>query len=264
MENWVQTFLDETQNENLSTPAQQEDFKKSMGDYKSVEDAVIGGYNHKKLVGKPFKLPESLDKLPDENTRKDFTSQARKVLGIEEGLTDDQLKEINWAKGLPAGAETNQTMIDEFGKFAVSKGLSKTVAQDVAEFLNDMQAKEKETFEKAANEAIKANADRSKASLESYFGAEGVKTHAELLRRAAKNHGGLSDAEFGEVADELKDDVLVGKGAFAKMMMNFAVKLEKEGHTETPGGNPPAGETKYGDDLIEDNPKTAKAVGWTK
>jgi len=257
MENWLETF----EHESLEAPEAQTAFKTAMGKYKSVEDAVIGGYNAQKESGKPFKLPESLDKLPSDDMRKDFTSQAKKVLGIEAGLTEDGLKEINWGKGLAAGAETNQTMIDEFGKFAVSKGLSKGMAQDMAEFLNGIQAKSKEAFEQAAAEAVKANAERSKSLLESYFGAEGIKTHTELLRRAVKNQGGLSDAEYEQIADELKDDVLLGKGVFTKMLMNFAAKLEKEGTNEIPGGTPPA-KTPYGQDVIEDNPKTAKAVGW--
>ena len=262
MENWVTDFLTNTEIENLSSPAQQEEFKTSMGDYKSIEDAVYGGYNHKKMVGKPFKLPESLDKL-DENTRNEFTAQAKKTLGIE-SLTDDGLKEINWSKGLAAGSEVNQAMIDEFGKFAVSKGLPKNVTQDLAEFLNGVQAKAMADFNNKTAEAVKANTERSTAMLESFFGPEGVKTHAELLRRAAENHGGLSSAESEQIADELKDDVLLGKGVFTKMLMNFAAKLEKEGTTEKPGGNPPAPTSQYGQDVIEDNPKTAAAVGWKK
>jgi len=136
MENWVTDFLGQTENENLGTPAQQEEFKKSMGDYKSIEDAVYGGFSARKMTGKPFKLPESIDKL-DEKTRNEFTEQARKALGIE-SLTEDGLKEINWGKGLAAGSEKNQAMIDEFSKFAVSKGLPKNATQDLAEFLNSV------------------------------------------------------------------------------------------------------------------------------
>ena len=262
MENWVQDFLEQTENENLSLPAQQEEFKTSMGDYKSIEDAGFGGFNARKMTGKPFKLPESIDKL-DENTRNDFTAQARKVLGIE-SLTEDGLKEINWSKGLKAGSETNQAMIDEFSKFAVTKGLPKNVTQDMAEFLNSVQAKNIADFNNKTADAVKANTERSVASLESYFGKEGVKQHAELLRRAAENHGGLSGDESGQIAEELTDDVLMGKGVFTKMLMNFAAKLEKEGTTEQPGGNPPAPTGQYGQDVIEDNPKTSAAVGWKK
>ncbi|MCJ7728433.1 MAG: hypothetical protein MUO27_00900 [Sedimentisphaerales bacterium] len=262
MENWVNDFLGQTQNENLSSPAQQEEFKKSMGDFKSIEDAVYGGYNARKMTGKPFKLPESVDKL-DEKTRNEFTAQARKTLGIE-SLTEDGLKEINWGKGLAAGSEKNQAMIDEFGKFAVSKGLPKNVTQDLAEFLNGVQTKAMADFNKKTADAVRANTERSRALLESFFGTEGVKNHAELLRRAAKNQGGLSDAELEQIADELKDDVILGKGVFTKMLMNFAAKLEKEGTTEKPGGNPPIGNSQYGQDVIEDNPKTAAAVGWKK
>lgn len=262
MENWVNDFLSETQNEQLSTPAQQEEFKTAMGDYKSIEDAVFAGYNAKKKVGVPFKLPESLDKL-DETTRGEFTSQAKKILGIKAGLTEDGLKEINWGKGLAAGAETNKEMIDEFGKFAVSKGLPKSVVQDMAEFLNGIQTKGKAAFEQAAAEAVKANAERSKSLLVSFFGAEGLKNHIELLRRAAKNQGGLSDAEYEQIADELKDDVLMGKGVFTKMLMNFAAKLEKEGTTEKPGGNPPIPDSqkKKEEEFKQENPEAAKAMG---
>ena len=262
MENWVTDFLTNTEIENLSSPAQQEEFKTSMGDYKSIEDAVFGGFNARKMTGKPFRLPESIDKL-DEATRAEFITQARKVLGVE-SLTEDGLKEINWSKGLKAGSETNQAMIDEFGKFAVSKGLPKNVTQDMAEFLNGVQAKAMEDFNNKTAEAVKANTERSKALLESYFGPEGVKTHAELLRRAAKNQGGLSDTEFEQIAEELTDDVMLSNGIKTKMLMNFAAKLEKEGTTEIPGGNPPAPTGQFGQDVIEDNPKTAAAVGWKK
>ena len=262
MENWVTDFLGQTENENLGTPAQQEEFKKSMGDYKSIEDAVYGGFSARKMTGKPFKLPESIDKL-DEKTRNEFTEQARKALGIE-SLTEDGLKEINWGKGLAAGSEVNQAMIDEFSKFAVSKGLPKNATQDLAEFLNSVQAKNIEDFNNKTAEAVKANTERSKAMLESFFGPEGVKNHAELLRRAAVNHGGLSAAESEQIADELTDDVLLGKGVFTKMLMNFSAKLEKEGTNPNPGGNPPAETNQYGQDVIEDNPKTAAAVGWKK
>lgn len=251
---------------NFDTPEKLEAARNTLKKFngKETNDIAASYVDLEKMSSKPFKLPESLDKLQDENVRNDFTSQAKKVLGIEDAINEDQLKEINWSKGLEPGAETNPSMIEMFGKYAVEKGLSKTHAQNTVEFLNQMQAKGMADFEKAANEAMKANAERSKSILESYFGVEGLKQHAELLRRAAKNQGGLSDAEYEEIADELKDEILSGKGVLTKMMMNFAAKLEKEGHNEPPGGNPPENKKSFGDDILEDNPKTAAAVGWTK
>ena len=48
------------------TAENREEFSTHMAKFATMEDAALDGMALKKLTGKPFKMPESLDKLPDD------------------------------------------------------------------------------------------------------------------------------------------------------------------------------------------------------
>jgi len=231
MENWIETDFDGSS----LTPEEQESFKQAMGKYKSKDEALIGGYNAIKLTGKPFKLPESLDKL-DDNVRKEFTTQARKVLKIEDPVTEDTIKQVNYKKGLAEGKEANELVKTKLSEFAVKEGISLTKVQNLVEFVNQFGTELTSTADAEQQKAIKDAIDNTGKVLDLYYGPDNRKANAELLRKAVINNCGLSKEESDQLADDLADNgYIFQKPALAKVLMDKIAPLAKEGDTTSKG-----------------------------
>ena len=84
------------------TADNREAFNTSMAKYASRDEAIVGSFNAQKAMGKPFRVPESLDKL-DDASRDDFRSQARNALGIRTPKTVEDLADFNFKEGLAEG-----------------------------------------------------------------------------------------------------------------------------------------------------------------
>lgn len=226
MENWLDEF-----NGSSLTPEEQQSFKSAMGKYKSKDEALIGGYNAIKLTGKPYKLPESIDKLPKE-VQEEFKSGAMKVLGIEPGVDDDSVKKVNFKKGLTG--EANETVVAKLTEFAKKEGIGLTKLQNLVEFVNTFGTEQVSAFEAERQAAIKKAVETTGQELDRYYGAEERKNKAELLRKAVQNDCGLSSEEVEQLAEDLAEDgYIFRKPALARILIDHVAPLAKEGTTET-------------------------------
>jgi hypothetical protein len=255
MDNWIDTEFDGS---SLS-PDDQQNFRQAMGKYKSKDEALIGGYNAIKLTGKPFKLPESLDKLP-ENVRGEFKTQAMKVLGVEQGVTNDSIKQVNFKKGLADGKDANETVVSKLTELAVKKGLTLSQAQDLVEMMNTTGTELVNAAKAEQDKTLKEAFENSNKVLTQYYGADKLKENAELLRRAMKDHAGLSNDEYEQIADDLLDNgYIFKKPALAKVLMDKIAPLAKEGDTTAKGPKgPPPGKRTLKDEGFT---KTAERLG---
>ena len=111
------------------TTENRESFSKHMEKFETMEDAALDGMALKKLTGKPFKMPESLDKLPDDTSRADFASQAHRLLGITHAQNIEDLADLDLKRGSTADAAMDDKLAAAFKQFVVDEKLSKGDAQ---------------------------------------------------------------------------------------------------------------------------------------
>lgn len=261
MENWLDTFEDPS----LATPEAQEAFKSAMSKYDSQEAAVLGGFEAMKMTGKPFKLPESLDKLPDDNVRGEFTTQAHKLLGIETAENIEALADLDPKAGQVEGQEVDEALMGAFKQFVVDNKINKGDAQKMIGFHNKMMAKARTAYIQQAEANKLDAATKTNEALIAHFGSEEkVAEQSELLRRAIQNSG-ITPEEYEKVGDEMANSILTKDPVVARVMLKLLAPLAAEGSTDVGGGGtPPPKELTATEQTKKDLPKTAEALGWNK
>jgi len=255
MPEWASGFT----NEQLTTPEAQE----WLGKYTSPEEALAGGFNAAKTVGKPFRLPESLDKLSDDKVRGEFTSAIDRLMGpyrLPESLDklpddksrgefssrigklmgavekEEDLADVNFADGLADARTVNAELVGAFKKFAIAEKLPKALVGKLAKFNNEFATQLVAAQEAARTESAKKV---NEALVPLYGGDEGIKKHNEMVRRLFKNHAGLSAQEYEEAAPGLVDSGITQNLALCKALYNIAKQTVPENVTESvtaPGG----------------------------
>jgi hypothetical protein len=247
----------QTQNwtEGLQGEAFTPEIKQSLGTkFKTHEDLALNYLDLEKQVrGKPFRLPESLDKLPDDKTRGEFKASVSKLLGAVEKPED--LKDINWTVGMPKDSKPDEAMMGILSKWAVGK--PKEIVQDGIKVWNETMTAAIE----AQQVALLKNAETVNAELEkTYPGKVAEKT--ELVRRMFANFAKLTPEEYEKAGEGMVKAGFTSDAVFAKALINLA-ELFKEGTTENGQGSmvkptPKAPGAETGDE------KTYAALGWNK
>ncbi len=229
-------------------------FNTSMEKYETPDDAIVGNFNQQKVMGKPFRMPESMDKLPDDASRGDFTAQAHKLLGIEHAKDVEGLADINMKAGQTEGAAFDENLAASFKQFVVEQKLNKNESQKYVEFFNQTLAKVAQVQEaskldaaKTCNEALVAHPD---------FGSEEkVKEMSELMRRAIFNNVGLTPEEAEQMGNEMTSEI-TRHPVMARVMLKVLAPLAQEGNTESGDGTGGGSETKQA------SPYEAKKSRW--
>ena len=92
-----------------------------LSKFETAEAAHSGYVELQRSAGKPFKLPESLDKLLNDDARADFTSKVGKLLGkdVTGVKSEEDLKDVNFAEGLPDARMLHPDLKKEMTKWAV-------------------------------------------------------------------------------------------------------------------------------------------------
>ena len=230
-ENWTVNV----EHPKLADPVTKEAFVKAYSKYETQEDGLLGGLEAIKAVGKPFKLPESIDKLPSDEIKTDFINQVGKLMGVV-GKVED-LADLNLTVGMAEGSKADETLANRFKNFVVDNKIPKSIGQKLIEFHNTLTAQARQKIE----DDFKKAADTANEQLMKLYGAEGLKQNTELVRRMFQNDLGLSSEEFeGEAVKGLIDSGMTRNPVLCKALINAAKKLSKEGTTEG-GGEPPSG-----------------------
>lgn len=245
MEHWT----DDVKHQDLQTP----EAKAVLSKFNTAEDGLVGYVNLQKSAGKPYKLPDSLDKLPDDATRADFSGRVSKLMGAVEN--DESMADVNFAEGLPDAKMVNADMVTAFKAFAIENKLPKSVVAAVAKFNNQFGLKLSQTSQQAAlDAATKVNGEL----LPMFGGEEGIKKHNENVKRMFQNHAGLTDEEFQAVVPGLVESGITKSTPLSKALYNIAAKFG-EGSTEGPAG---AGGKVGEPGIKEELPVTAGILGW--
>jgi hypothetical protein len=207
--------------------------------YNSHADWQTGAINAMKTVGSPFRLPKSLDSLPDDDVRKDFHSQLGKLLGRDvSAASAEELAAVNFADGLADASNVNEDLKAAYIKMATDEGLSKALAQKLVSFNNTFVTQAKNAMAEAEITAASEVSDKIKGL---YGGDAGVERHRDLVSALVLAHGGLTEEERAKFAGEVQS--LTKKSVEAnKALFNIAKKIMPESTTTKPGD--PAGEIK--------------------
>jgi hypothetical protein len=239
------------------------EFTTAMKDFKTMDDAIIGGFNAKKLVGKPFRMPESLDKLPDDASRNDFTSQAHKLLGINIATDIEGLADMDMKLDHDKSVEQSEDVVNAFKAFVLENKINKADAQKMVGFHNRMMKNAREVFAQQEEKKKLDAATKTNEALIAHFKSEDeVAKQSELMKRAFQNKAGLSAEEFEQVGSALADSVLTKDPILAKAIITLVAPLAAEGTTEDGGGTGGGSKDGTKKDPNEGSP-TYKALGWS-
>ena len=251
------------------TPENRDAFNIAASKFDSQVDMCVGYMEQSKLVGQPFKLPESMDKLPDDAVRGDMTKQMNKLLGREFAADVEGLADLNLKDGSAEGIQTDEAMAANFKQFIVDQKISKSVAQKILGFHNramtagratlaeqqkvaDAQAIVKvETEKTACAEALAAHKD---------FGSKEKVAEADvLMHRAILNKTGHTPEQAAEVAEIVKDSAAFRNPLIRRIILKSLAPLAAESsHKGFGGGDQPDAPIDP-----EAGSPTYKALGWS-
>lgn len=222
------------------TDANRGDLAKHMEKFDSFEAAALDGMELKKLTGKPYKIPDSLDAL-DDNGKADFSAKARKALGIESAKDLDGLKEVNLKKGLPDGSPYDEDFANAFKQFAIDNKIPKSAMEPLAEFFNlaSIKAQGNYTAKLAADfAAAKQKADEALIAHSDIGSKEKLDEQNVLLHRALTNNLNLNTEEANEIAEFLRDREGATNPVLRRVLLKQLAPLAAESSNEGGGGAP--------------------------
>jgi len=254
----------------LITADNREAFSTHMAKFDSFEAASLDGMDLKSQQGKPFKLPESMDKLPDDAARADFTSGANKLLGRTIPKDMDSFAGVNFKEGLADGVEADDGLIGVIKQWAIDEKVpTESISKMTALFngkMGEYIGAKGETLKAAAEE--KAKADHSiavKACNDTLAGhpdfgnAEKLDADTVKLHQALANNSKLTVDEANGIAEFLRDREGATNPVLRRLMINQFAPLAKEGGSESgQGGDTPAAAKTASETM----PVTAKILGW--
>lgn len=214
----------------FSTP----EAKTLVAKYDTEDDAIVGGLEAQKKFGKQFVLPDSMDKLADDDMRTEFRTGALRVLGSVDSV--DALKDFNFTVGRPEGyelTESDTAVATAFSQFIVDNDIPVGMAGKMVEFYNILMEKAKQDIE---NKYLENSETTNKKMVEILKGEENVTKQAELIKRMFKDEAGLTTEEFESIAEALVEHKYTHSAVLQKALGNFATKLVAEGTTESGAG----------------------------
>ena len=254
----MKEWIGELTHDELVTPEAQQSLEK----YNSHEEALVGGLNAMKVVGKPYKLPKTMadvEHWPNEKDRQSFHAGMKELRGSVKSV--DDLKDVNFAEGLADARHVSEDLVKAVKEFAVEKGYSKKDVQELASMNNKVFTQVFNAQKAATDQAVKANEEKVITGLEAlYGGPDGVSKCKENVGRMLQNHCGLSSEEFDQASD-----LLIGIATTKNLVLSKALFNLSEGYKEGTTGKPNAPSIPGAGEEItieEELPDLAKAAGW--
>ncbi|KKL92410.1 hypothetical protein LCGC14_1884950, partial [marine sediment metagenome] len=220
-------------------------FSTHMEKFETMEHAALDGMALKKLTGAPFKFPESMDKLPDNASRSDFTSQAHKLLGINIPKDVESMKDLDFKAGLKEGAPVDENFISLIKNWAVENKVPISTLEKLAPFYNgpltEYSAKAHGEAKDAADLARMTACNEALIALPEIGSQEKLDEQSKLFKRAIMNYPGVKADEADEIADAMVDGGLTQNPKLARILLAQFAPLAKESSVD--GGGDPKGPT---------------------
>ncbi len=245
------------------TTENREAFNKAAIKFPTQGDMCVGYMEQSKLVGQPFKLPESMDKLPDDASRSDFTAQVNKLQGREFAVDVAGLIDLDMKAGSTAEGEMyDEALGNRFKQFVVNEKIDKAKAQAMVKFHNTIMGEARTTFaEKATTDhAAAARACNDVLVAHADFGTQDkLDVQTTRLHRALLSKTGLTAEEAENVSKFFKEGEGATNPVLRRVMLNALAPLATEATTESGKGGTAGPKVKT---TAQQLPKTAAAMGW--
>jgi hypothetical protein len=258
MEHWSEKFEHEA-----ITDDNREAFTKTASKFATQDDMAVGYMELQKTAGKPFKLPASMDKLPDDATRGELTSKVHELLGIAIPKDDKDLEDVDFKAGLAEEAVVNEELVGIIKKWAVETGVDKGSLAKMIGLYNGPLA---EYAEQARTQAMNAKIEAAKTCNTAVIAHpdigsdEKLKEQSILMERAILNNFGLTADEAEQFAKDRLGSITDTNPIMKRIMLTMLAPLAAESSVEGPGGGQNPAQAK---DPDEGSP-TYKALGWNK
>lgn len=234
-EHWSQDF------EHASiTEDNREAFTTGMSKFPTQADAVIGYTELQKSAGKPFKLPESIDKLPDDQTRADFSDGVNKLIGRTIPKDMESFADVNFKDGLAEDAQVNEKFTGIIKQWAVDNKIPLETVSKLASFYNGpLAAHATEAMAEQTQADTIAKQTACQEALVNTFGSkEKVAEQSELFRRAILNFDGVKGTDKAEeIGDAMVKAGLTTNPELAKIMLKAFAPMAATSNNETNNGN---------------------------
>jgi len=253
------------------TDENREAFSTHMEKFDSFEAAAVDGMGLKQMQGKPYKFPESMDKLPDDTSRAEFASGANKLLGREFAADVAGLADIDLKLGSTSDAMDEQ-LATAFKEFVVSDKIDKATAQKIVGFHNKAMGQAREQFaaakktaedqaaakfiadKRACNDAMVAHPD--------FKTQEALDKQTVLLHRALKDHLGITPERAEELSEFLKSREGSTDPIIRAAMIKAYAPMAAESSVEGGDGANTAGKPAMSEAEQEKDAAVKKTLGW--
>ena len=208
---------------------QSDEVRNVLRKYESPQALAKALVDAQPQIGKPFKLPKSIEKLSEEQ-REQFRAALNTLRGVPEKAEDYEFT-------VPEGVEVNDDAMASWREHCKKTGKSNADAQADLDFYYGLIAQAREAQEKAENEKVeanhKANAECNKA-LRAKFG-RGFDAQMELNKRAIMRTLGVDndqDPKFIEFDNRMRESGLGNEIVLNLLLSEAANVLEREGSIE--------------------------------
>ncbi len=237
-----------------------EAFTTHMAKFPTQAAAVMDGYGLAKQKGVAFKLPESIEKLPDDASRATMLAAVNKLYGREIPADLDGLADLDMKAGSTAEGEMyDETLAKAFKEWVVSEKVEKSVAQKAIKFHNEAMALARTAYAAKTEEATKKDAaDRlaevtacNEALVAKFGSKEKLDQQTVKMHQALLNNTGCTTAEAEDVSKFLKEREGATNATLRRILISNLAPLATE--ALGPDGKPaaPATGAKQEDGLTE-------------
>ncbi|HDZ37961.1 MAG TPA: hypothetical protein ENH62_06715 [Marinobacter sp.] len=214
-----------------------EAFTTHMAKFPTQAAAVMDGYGLAKQKGVAFKLPESIEKLPDDASRATLLAQVNKLYGREIPLDLDGLADLDMKAGSTAEGEMyDETLAKAFKEWVIAEKVEKSVAQKAIKFHNEAMAfartayaaKTEEATKTAVTERLAAVTACNDALVTTFGSKEKLDEQTVRMHRALLNNTGCSTEEAADIADFLKNREGATNTALRRILISNLAPLATE------------------------------------
>lgn len=241
MAHWTDDFEHES-----ITDANRVDFNKAMEKFPTQADVSVGYVELQKSAGKPYKLPESVDNLP-EAARGEFTSRAQELLGIHYPANVEALSDLDLKLNSADDAPMDEARAAAFKQYCVDEKIPKGIAQKIIGFHNKGQADANKAYTEAV-EAQKTEAANKQVAavnecndlLATHYGTkEKLEDNTKLLHMAFLNNVGITADEANGLSEFMRDREGATNAVLRKVLINALAPLAKQSNVEGGGDGTP-------------------------
>ncbi len=247
-------------------------FNTHMAKFPTQADAVVNHMELAKQIGKPGKLPESMDGFADDTARAEFKTGAHKLLGITHANSIDDLADLDLRLGSTEDTKMDDNLATAFKQFVVDEKLSKGDAQKIVGFHNKAMGLAREAFaaatkaaedqaaakfisdKRACNDALVAHAD--------FATQEKLDKENVLLHRALKDNAGISVEEAESMAVLLSEGEGATNPVLRRLLLKAYAPMAAESSTEGGDGKPAGAKPKLSESEQKKDDEVKKVLKW--